>query len=210
MLRLAFDTATPAITVAVHDGAGVRAQSTTVDSRRHGELLAPQISRVLTEAGADRRDLTEIVVGVGPGPYTGLRVGLVTARMLGAVLSIPVYGVCSLDIMACEAAVNEPFVVVADARRKEVYWAAYDEKRQRFDGPHVSRPSDVATERPAAGEAALRYPEWFPRRIDPVYPSAAVLAEAYVSGTAPLLPAEPLYLRRPDAAPPGARKRVLP
>jgi tRNA threonylcarbamoyladenosine biosynthesis protein TsaB len=210
VLALAFDTATPAITVAVHDGAGVRAQLTTVDSRRHGELLAPQISQVLADAGADRRDLTEIVVGVGPGPYTGLRVGLVTARMLAAVLSIPVYGVCSLDIMACEAAVNDPFVVVSDARRKEVYWAAYDEKRQRFDGPRVSRPSDVATERPAAGEAALRYPEWFPRRIDPVYPSAAVLAEAYVSGTASLLSAEPLYLRRPDAAPPGARKRVLP
>jgi tRNA threonylcarbamoyladenosine biosynthesis protein TsaB len=210
VLALAFDTATPAITVAVHDGAGVRAQLTTVDSRRHGELLAPQISQVLADAGADRRDLTEIVVGVGPGPYTGLRVGLVTARMLAAVLSIPVYGVCSLDIMACEAAVNDPFVVVSDARRKEVYWAAYDEKRQRFDGPRVSRPSDVATERPAAGEAALRYPEWFPRRIDPVYPSAAVLAEAYMSGTAPLRPAEPLYLRRPDAAPPGARKRVLP
>jgi tRNA threonylcarbamoyladenosine biosynthesis protein TsaB len=210
VLVLAFDTATPAITVAVHDGDRVRAQSTTIDSRRHGELLAPAINRVLAEAGADRRSLTEVVVGVGPGPYTGLRVGLVTARTLGAVLSVPVRGVCSLDIMACEAAVTEPFVVVSDARRKEVYWAAYDERRQRFNGPHVSRPADVATQRPAVGEGALRYPEWFPRHIDPVYPSAAVLADTYVSGATIPLPPEPLYLRRPDAVPPGVRKRVLP
>jgi tRNA threonylcarbamoyladenosine biosynthesis protein TsaB len=210
VLILAFDTATPAITVAVHDGAGVRAHATTVDARRHGELLAPQITRVLADATVDRRQLTEIVVGVGPGPYTGLRVGLVTARTLGAALSIPVRGVCSLDIMACETAVTEPFIVVSDARRKEVYWAAYDEKRQRLDGPQVARPSDFATDQPAAGEGAVRYPEWFPRRIDPVYPSAAVLAEAYTTASVELLPPQPLYLRRPDAVPPGDRKRVLP
>jgi tRNA threonylcarbamoyladenosine biosynthesis protein TsaB len=210
VLLLALDTATPAVTVAVHDGTGVRAAATTVDARRHGELLAPQIARVLADAGVDRRELTEIVVGVGPGPYTGLRVGLVTARTLGAVLDTPVRGVCSLDVMAYEAAVTEPFVVVTNARRNEVYWAAYDSARRRTDGPHVSRPADAANQGPAAGEGAARYPACFPHRIGPSHPSAAAMARGYVHGALDVVPPDPLYLRHPDAVPPGARKRVLP
>jgi tRNA threonylcarbamoyladenosine biosynthesis protein TsaB len=210
VLVLALDTATPAVTVAVHDGAGVRDEATTIDARRHGELLAPQISRVLAEAGVDRRELTEIVVGVGPGPYTGLRVGLVTARTLGAVLLIPVRGVCSLDVMAYEATVAEPFVVVTSARRNEVYWGAYGAARRRTDGPHVSRAADAATRLPAVGEGAVRYPECFPRRIDPLFPSAAAMAQAYVDAAVDVGSPEPLYLRHPDVVPPGARKRVLP
>lgn len=95
MLLLAFDTATPAVTAAVHDGTAVLAQTYQVDARRHGELLLPAIGRVLAEAGVDKRELTAIAVGVGPGPYTGLRVGLVTAAALGHALELPVHGVCS-------------------------------------------------------------------------------------------------------------------
>ncbi len=100
MLLLAFDTATPAVTVAVHDGSAVVAQRSAVDARRHGELLAAQIAGALADCGATRADLTAIAVGTGPGPYTGLRVGLVTARVLASVLDIPLYGVCSLDVIA--------------------------------------------------------------------------------------------------------------
>ena len=102
-MLLAFDTATPAVTVALHDGERVVAHSTTVDARRHGELLAPTIQALLDEAWIPRQDVTAIAVGVGPGPFTGLRVGLVTARMLASVLEIPVYGVCTLDVLAARS-----------------------------------------------------------------------------------------------------------
>ena len=100
MLVVGFDTATPAVSVALHDGERVISEAFAADARRHGELLAPMIAKVIADAGASRADLTAVAVGVGPGPYTGLRVGVVTARVLGAVLGIPVYGVCSLDIIA--------------------------------------------------------------------------------------------------------------
>jgi tRNA threonylcarbamoyladenosine biosynthesis protein TsaB len=100
VLVVGFDTATPAVSVALHDGERVVGEAFAVDARRHGELLAPMIAKVMADAGASREDLTAVAVGVGPGPYTGLRVGLVTARVLGSVLEIPVYGVCSLDVIA--------------------------------------------------------------------------------------------------------------
>src|SRR5512145_2479617 len=149
---LAFDTATPAVTVALYDGQQVVAERTTVDAMRHGELLAPSISEVLAEAGLVRQDLTALAVGVGPGPFTGLRVGLMTARTLAAVLEIPVYGVCTLDVLAAAAVetgtVAGPFHVATDARRKEVYWASYDSEGTRLDGPEVVKPATVATDGP--------------------------------------------------------------
>ena len=211
-MLLAFDTATPAVTVALHDGERVIASSTTVDAMRHGELLAPAIVAALDEAWVQRTDLTAVAVGVGPGPFTGLRVGLVTARSLGAVLRIPVYGVCTLDVLAVEAAdsgvVDGPFRVATDARRKEVYWAAYDADGARLDGPHVARPAEVATDLPVVGRGALLYPDSFPRAVGPEYPDAGVLAAVVTEERAELLDPEPLYLRRPDAATPGAPKKV--
>ena len=149
MLVLAFDTATPAVTVALHDGTHVLAETTTVDARRHGELLASSIDAVLAEAGAGRLDVTAVAAGTGPGPYTGLRVGLVTARVLGSALGVPVYGVCTLDVIAADVArtgtaAGQEFVVATDARRREVYWARYDAAGRRLDGPAVGFPADVA------------------------------------------------------------------
>jgi tRNA threonylcarbamoyl adenosine modification protein YeaZ len=209
---LALDTATPAVTVALHDGEQVVASRTRVDAMRHGELLAPGIAAVLSEAGAVRQDVTAVAVGVGPGPFTGLRVGLVTARTLALALDIPVYGVCTLDVLAVQAvdgaAVHEPFLVATDARRKEVYWAAYDEGGGRLDGPYVARPADVATGVPVVGAGALLHPEAFPLAAGPRHPDARVLAEVVAGERAELLDPEPLYLRRPDAAAPGRPKRV--
>ncbi|MBO0806156.1 MAG: tRNA (adenosine(37)-N6)-threonylcarbamoyltransferase complex dimerization subunit type 1 TsaB [Nocardiopsaceae bacterium] len=215
MLILGLDTATPAVTVALHDGERPLAQLVTVDARRHAELLAPAISRVIADAGATRTDLTAIVAGVGPGPYTGLRVGLVTGRVLGAALGIPVYGLCSLDVIAAD--VEPPgtgFLVATDARRREVYWASYDAEGNREDGPAVNAPADVPRRgRPVAGEGARLYPSSLPGDIGPAYPAATTLcrmaAFALASGdSSRLLPPEPLYLRRPDAREPGAPKRV--
>jgi tRNA threonylcarbamoyladenosine biosynthesis protein TsaB len=212
LVLLALDTATPAVTVALHDGERVVASCTKVGGMRHGELLAPAITAVLDEAWVPRGDLTAIAVGVGPGPFTGLRVGLVTARTLAMALGIPVYGVCTLDVLAVEAvdtaAVDGPFLVATDARRKEVYWASYDADGVRLDGPQVSRPADVATDLPVVGAGALLYPDAFPHAVGPEHPSAGVLAGVVTEERAELLDPDPLYLRRPDVAAPSRPKRV--
>lgn len=216
MLLLAFDTATPAVTVAVHDGSAVVARRSAVDARRHGELLAAQIAGALADCGATGADLTAIAVGTGPGPYTGLRVGLVTARVLASVLDIPLYGVCTLDVIAREAAAGaagREFLVATDARRKEVYWARYSAAGDRICGPAVSAPAELPPGHPVAGEGPVRYPELTAEPIPPSYPAAGRLAEIAaerMAAGAPVSPAEPLYLRRPDARVPGKPKRVTP
>ena len=171
-MLLAFDTATPLVTVALHDGTDVVAEASSDRPMKHGEQLAPLIERVLAEAGVARRDLDRrSAVGVGPGPFTGLRVGLVTARTLGFVLEIPVHGLCSLDVVAVEAvdtgAVAGDFLVATDARRKEVYLASYDGSGRRRAGPAVLRPDDAATDLPVAGEGAAALPRRLPARRGP-------------------------------------------
>lgn len=211
-MLLAFDTATPAVTVALLDGARVMAERTTVDAMRHGELLAPAIAAVLAEAQVDRRELTAVAVGVGPGPFTGLRVGLVTARTLGAVLGIPVHGVCTPDVLAAEAvasgAVDGSFHVATDARRKEVYWATYDAQGGRRAGPEVVKPAAVSTDRPVVGRGAVLYPDAFPHGRGPEHPSATVLGRVVVERRVELREPDPMYLRRPHIAAPHQPKRV--
>lgn len=212
-MLLAFDTATPYVTVGLADDEAVLAERRSEQRMRHGEQLAPLIEAVLADAGAVRQDLTAIAVGVGPGPFTGLRVGLVTARTLAYVLDIPAYGVCSLDVVALEAArgadpVGSGFAVATDARRKEVYLATYDDQGSRLDGPRVVRPAEAASEGPVAGEGAVLYPDAFPHGRAPSWPSAGWLARAVALELAELHDPEPMYLRRPDAVAPGAPKKV--
>ncbi|MFE7317051.1 tRNA (adenosine(37)-N6)-threonylcarbamoyltransferase complex dimerization subunit type 1 TsaB [Streptomyces sp. NPDC057555] len=218
MLLLALDTATPAVTAALHDGSRTLAAAGEVDARRHGELLLPAVDRVLTEAGHKLAEVTDIVVGVGPGPYTGLRVGLVTATTFGAALGVPVHGLCSLDGIAYAAGLTEPFVVATDARRKEVYWARYENARTRLTDPAVDRPADLADQVagvPAVGAGALLYDTVFTGvlRDGPAHQSAAALAElaaAKLAAGEELLPPQPMYLRRPDAKVPANYKVVTP
>lgn len=200
MLLLAFDTATPAVTVALRGDEGVLAEHTEVDARRHGELLAPGIEKVLAEAGRSRTELTGVAVGVGPGPFTGLRVGLMTARALGDALEIPVHGVCTLDILAAAVTGRDaPFAVATDARRREVYWARYRDG-VRIDGPAVSAPADVD---PGVARAVAGSPEHaalfgLPLR-EPSYPTPAGLVAAVADWSERPAALVPLYLRRPDA-----------
>ena len=214
MLVIAFDTATPAVTVALHDGRGVVGRQEAVDARRHGELLAPAIEAALTGAGGTPADLTAVAVGVGPGPYTGLRAGLVTARVFGSTLGIPVHGVCTLDVIAAQASVSAggEFIVATDARRREVYWARYAADGERLSGPLVSPPSELPRGYPVAGQGPRLY-AGLGEVIEPEFPDAARLAEIAVDRIArglPAAPAQALYLRRPDAREPGRPKRVTP
>lgn len=219
MLVLAFDTATSMVTTALcewNPGEGLRMRASThTDDRRHAEYLAPSIEGVLAEAGAGVQDLAAIAVGVGPGPYTGLRVGLATAQALGSALRVPVHGVCTLDAIAWASGFHEPFVVATDARRKEVYWARYGSFATRLSGPEVGPPADAAAPGlPVLGEGAALYPAVLgdppPHLLRPSAVAIAELTVARLSGDQglPLLPPKPLYLRRPDAREPGQRKKV--
>jgi len=206
-MLLAFDTATPAVTVALVDDDRLVGSLTHVDPLRHGELLGPTIEQVLARAWIRPADLDRIAVGVGPGPFTGLRVGLVTAQVMAATLAIPTTGVCSLDIIAANGPPTGDFVVATDARRKEVFWARYRDGR-RLDEPRVGRPADVATTLPVLGAGPRLYPEAFPNPYVPELPDAADLGLGVTAGRFPEVPLVPMYLRRPDVAEPGARRRA--
>jgi tRNA threonylcarbamoyl adenosine modification protein YeaZ len=222
VLVLAIDTATAATSVAVvalrPAGGQTLAQRQHVDPRAHGERLAPQISEVLTDAGVAPGRLTAVVAGTGPGPFTGLRVGLVTAAAISQALSIGRYGVCSLDGIG--AATTGRALVATDARRQEIYWAIYVDGR-RLTPPAVDRPGDLLATfaghgvGAAYGEGALRYQEvlGLPAADTARYPDparlAALAAQRVVAG-APSEPLTPLYLRRPDAAAPRPAKPATP
>ncbi|MFF5291620.1 tRNA (adenosine(37)-N6)-threonylcarbamoyltransferase complex dimerization subunit type 1 TsaB [Paractinoplanes globisporus] len=220
MLVLALDTATPASTAALvevtADGLRGIAERRTVDPRAHGEKLAPEIAATLAESGVRPGDLAAIVAGIGPGPFTGLRVGLATAVSMGQALDIPTYGVCSLDALG-RAAGPGRVLVATDARRREVYYATYMDG-VRVTDPDVARPADVAStvEKPerVVGEGGLKYGDVFGVPVEDhlLYPPGAALvalAAERIRAAAPSEPLTPLYLRRPDAVEPTGRKSVL-
>lgn len=217
MLLLAIDTSTSAITVALHDGQQVVAEVDTIDARRHTEHVAPGISAALAQAGARPGDVTAVAVGVGPGPFTGLRVGMVSGLVFAQARGIPVLGVCSLDALAHAAlrgcAAGPEFVVATDARRKEVYWARYaaeSGRARRVTDPAVDRPADVAAlleGRAVVGRGGVLYPDLLTPACGPLDVSAGSVAELALAGDT--MPVEPLYLRRPDAMPTAERKSTL-
>lgn len=216
VLVLAVDTSTPAVTsglVQLHPDGELTALATrvTVNARAHAEVLTPQILECLDESRQTPAGLSAIVVGVGPGPYTGLRVGMATAAAFGDALGIPVYGVCSLDGIAAEVGARENLLVVTDARRREVYWARYV-GGLRVQGPGVVKPADLpaAPSTEVAGSAehvgffalpALAETSPTPRGL-----VRAALAE--IAGACDPAPLVPLYLRRPDATEPRLQRRA--
>ena len=229
MLVLALDTSTALTTVAlVASGGDVLAESSHLDARRHAEMLPRLVRDVLASSGSTPADLGLLAVGVGPGPFTGLRVGVAFARAGAHARGIPVVGAMSLDVIARARQQEGPFTVVTRSRRVEVAWAAYDGSGRRIDGPLiqpdpgyprrglvvgdvegvdvVARPcaSDLAVlvqERIASGESLPDDREWPEDAADGSgVPTAALLADL-ASQERWLLPALPLYLRRPDAVP---------
>ncbi|MFV2008885.1 MULTISPECIES: tRNA (adenosine(37)-N6)-threonylcarbamoyltransferase complex dimerization subunit type 1 TsaB [unclassified Micromonospora] len=231
MLVLVLDSSTPAVTAAlaeITDDVRLLASRRTVDARAHGELLSPQIAACLVESGATAADLTAVVAGVGPGPFTGLRVGLVTAASVAHALDIPTYGVNSLDALGYAAgtdlagtdAATGRVLAATDARRREIYWAVYAADGRRLTDPAVGAPAAVAEALPglgvttAVGDGALRYAELLgvPVRPEPRYPDALPLARLAADRVRTAVPTEPLtpcYLRRPDAVAAAGRKPVL-
>ncbi|MCB7136729.1 tRNA (adenosine(37)-N6)-threonylcarbamoyltransferase complex dimerization subunit type 1 TsaB [Cellulosimicrobium marinum] len=227
---LALDTSA-SVTVAVVGDDGARlARREVPERRRHAEALAPLVEEALAEAGVARSALTAVVVGTGPAPFTGLRVGLVTARALGYALGVPVLGVPSLDAVAVQAVSDlglvpdDEVLVATDARRREVYWARY--RVVAHEGPHgvpvvatVAGP-DVAAAAAVAehaagavvvGEGASLYADVLGVAEDaPLVPDAAVLARIALArrDAGQDQPTEPLYLRRPDVQEPAGAKRV--
>ena len=215
MLVLALDTATPTLVAGLarwflDAGTEVLAERAVPSGNRHAELLTPAIRAVLADAGLAMADLDALVTGLGPGPFTGLRVGVVTAVALADARGLPVVGVCSLDAIGSGAR-----TVVTDARRKEIYWATYADDGSRLSGPSVDKPADVVLPEPVVGDPALAAE----RLGRPVVP-ADVTTAGLLRAAGPQLadpsalsdparpPLVPLYLRRPDATPPTAIKAV--
>lgn len=220
MRLLAMDTSTSAITVAVHDGDEVIASRHALDARRHAELLGPLLRETLEAAETTPAQITTVAVGTGPGPFTGLRVGVVTAQAFAHARGVPVHGVCSLDALAARAALEHEgeLLVATDARRREVYWARYaceGGSITPLTRPAVDRPADLPEQvraLPTAGRGPLLYPELLPHGLGVLDvdagPLATLAGQRLAEGVD--MPTEPLYLRRPDAAEPKPPKSVTP
>lgn len=195
---VAVDTSS-AISVAVTDAtaADALAARSVFSPRGHAELLGDLVREAMAEAHVGRADVTTVVVGTGPAPFTGLRVGLVTARMLALAWDVPLLGVCSLDALGAQ---HHDALVLADARRREVYWARY-RAGERIGGPDVAAPADVTVEpgERVVGRGGVLYAEAFPGAIE-ADPDPLWLAREAVRRRAAGedLPTDPLYLRRPD------------
>ena len=223
-LVLGFDTATPVTTVAlveaVVDTEGTAggvwrspasAEASHRDPRRHGEVLPTLIADVLQAAGRRIDEVTDVAVGIGPGAYTGLRVGVATAEALGLALGVPVHGVATVDAIAYETGLQRPLVVVTDARRREVYVARYADHLTRQGDPLVVRPEDVTSEVVVVG--TVDTPPLVDVDIDRVDgPTGSGVCKVAIEGLVGggrLDPVRPMYLRRPDVSAPTGTKSVL-
>ena len=201
-------------------------------SRHHDEVLLALVEETLQAAGVTRGELTGVVVGRGPGPFTGLRVGLVSARSIASVLGVPLHGLSSLDALAHEALAAVPAErgpitvgVALDARRREVYHARYRREvdgeilriaEPAVDAPAEDPPAEVAAELTACdllvGSGTALYPELLPATVELEHVDAGHLllaASALAVRGEDLTSTEPMYLREPDAAKPTARKSAL-
>ncbi|WP_030104440.1 tRNA (adenosine(37)-N6)-threonylcarbamoyltransferase complex dimerization subunit type 1 TsaB [Actinoalloteichus caeruleus] len=237
MLLLAIDTATPAIVSGVVEleDAGpprVLAGEPVFAARSHAELLTPRLRAAATAAGVEFGEVDALVCGVGPGPFTGLRVGMVTAAALGHALGRPVHPVGTLDGVAAAVVSPGPFLVVSDARRREVYWSAHTSDGARVEGPGVARPDELREQLAAMPSATrpthlvgnLRPPgdargEGMAELADqlglpllgtafPTPDGLVAAASAELRAGRPPAPLVPRYLRQPDAAEPRSPKRV--
>lgn len=208
-------------------GLHVLRRTEQADPRHHAESLGPMLAQVLEQVDADGLPLEAVVAATGPAPFTGLRAGLVTARVLGRSRSVPVHGVPSLDAVARLALDALPagatVLVATDARRREVYAARYraagPDDVERLDSFLVAAPQKVLGLGPAdavAGSGALLHPVLAAGRqvLAPVSGDAlsqvrVALARLERLPAGQVLDTEPLYLRHADVQMPASRKRAL-
>ena len=174
-ISLAIDTSTSKTIVGIIEDGAVLFEEAHEGATDHGRALSELVAKALKVSKPPH----QVVVGMGPGPFTGLRVGIAFGQTFALARNIPVIGVCSLDAIKVDS--NE-YIVAIDARRKEIYWASYKDG-VRVDGPTVSKPAEV---------------ENF---IIDVYPDMDRLVELSKSQNV----TEPMYLRRPDAVPTAER-----
>jgi tRNA threonylcarbamoyl adenosine modification protein YeaZ len=167
---LAIDTSTSRSCVAIIDGSKLLYSGYRDGATAHGPSLPALVQEALAVS-----DVDEVVVGMGPGPFTGLRVGIAFAQSFALAREIPVRGVCSLDAIAAQVT-EKDFIITVDARRKEVYWARYT-NGVRIGEPAVNFPADVT--------GAKIHADLFPDMLALVNLQGNII--------------EPMYLRRPDA-----------
>ena len=204
-MLLAIDTSAGTSVAIVDRDAGVLAEHSSDDTRRHAEVIDGLILACLEQSGVAVTALSGVAVGMGPGPFTGLRVGIAAARAFAFGAGKPVVPVVSHDAIAF--GITEPTLVVTDARRREVYWSAYSGSDAqglpvRTLGPGLARPDDLV-------EAVDGFAQY--RRLDAAVVSAAsigLLAEGLFLHSRPFAGDEALYLRSPDVTPSAGPKRV--
>lgn len=226
VLTLGIDTSTSVTSAALVRGDQALGTFRHAGGTSHGEVLAPGIEDLLADAGVTAAQVGRVVVGVGPGPFTGLRVGVVTGTVLAHSITAELVGVCSLDSLSLLAG-DEAFagggwlLACTDARRREVYVAGYDRPGRRTFGPEVMSP-DAARQRAEAivsaldgrslrfaGAGAAAVPAVFGEGVPALTPEAASLAIGVSVGLLTRLPVHPLYLRPADAVASAGAKRVL-
>src|SRR3954468_9779850 len=204
-MLLAVDTSAGTSVAVVDRARGILAQADEPDTRRHAEVIGRLIERVLAESGVSPRELSGVVEGMGPGPFTGLRVGIAAARAFAFGIGKPVVPLISHDALALD--LREPLLVVTDARRREVAWSSYAAGDElglpvRVAGPHLAVPAELES----AVEGYGNY-----RRVDAAtIPAGALgmLGERLFAAGREFGPSEPLYLRPPDGTVPSGPKRV--
>jgi tRNA threonylcarbamoyl adenosine modification protein YeaZ len=208
-LILSIDTSAGTSVALVENGV-VRAERTAQDTMKHAELIGQVIEAVLAESFTRPSQISYVVAGRGPAPFTGLRVGIAAATMFAAGSGGKLFGAVSLDAIAIEALAGlevtktEPLLVTTDARRKEVYWAIYSGLNQygepiRIDGPGVMKPDELS--------------EYLTdRNVHPVTTDVKISAgnlakvfEAQLRAGTSSTDTSALYLRAADAVEPKAR-----
>ena len=203
---LAIDTSV-GISVAVHDGTETITELSSSQHGLQGELTAQYMQNALDSADCLAADITSVVVGVGPGPFTGLRVGITSALTFAHALGIPIHGLCSLDAIGFTN-LNE-CIAITDARRKELYWAKYL-NGIRVSEAAVNTPQEILELHPTAdfiGPATGLYPDVINGQY--VELQAGNLASLFARGLGQSLQITPMYLRKPDAVPPTERKQAI-
>jgi tRNA threonylcarbamoyl adenosine modification protein YeaZ len=198
MTSLVIDTATSRTSVGLFDGAIPLFAGRHDGATEHGEALPRLVEGAVEVASGLGKEITQVVVGMGPGPFTGLRVGITFATVFAHARKIPLAGLCTLDGIV--SGVSGEYIVATDARRKELYWAKYDSGK-RITEPQVSFPKEVqGFGIPVYGEGAAKY--GFEADIDLIYPHPLFLLAAIEWSDNVH---EPIYIRKPDAVPTSER-----